>query len=188
MIKRWRRWLSAAVIFGVVAILAVVAVPCESLRVVVANGSRERAAIRIAIRDFHAAPARVVWTGTAKAGETRGIPLPVAPGHYLLHVVAQFSDRSEPKFIEGRKFFRSHLFDSQTYNFRFTDENLRPNGSPPELSFAWEPDIDSVLSGFGHVAETLYVIVRCQDYELRQGFRRWMIDLPSRSKSRDGPG
>jgi hypothetical protein len=178
MTKRWRYWLSAAVIFGVVAILAVIAVPCENLRIVVANGSRERAAIQIAIRYFRAESVRIVWTGTAKAGETREIPLLVASGHHLLRVVIQFPDRSEPKFIEDRAFFRSHLFGGDTYNFRFTDENLRSSRSPPELSVALEPDIDSLLSAFGHIAEVLYDIMRCQDCALRQNFRRWVAEPP----------
>lgn len=175
-------------IFGVVAILAVIAVPCENLRVVVANGSRERAAIRISIRYFRAESARIVWTGTAKAGETREIPLIVAPGHHLLHVVTQFPDRSEPKFIEDRTYFRSHLFGGDTYNFQFTDENLQSSRNPPELSVALEPDIDPLLSAFGHIAEALYDIMRCQDCALRQDFRRWIADLLFRSKTGGGSG
>jgi hypothetical protein len=166
-------------------ILTVVAIPCENLSIDVANDRREPAVIQIAVRQFYATPAQVVWTGTVKGGETRAIPLIVAPGDYKVHVVAQFPDSRDLNFVQIGENSGGYLFGIQKYGFRLSDKSLLPKNSLPEPSSMSKPNIFSLPV---IVAELLHNITRCQDYELRRGFRRWIAEPPFSLKSGGGAG
>lgn len=157
-------------ILGVVAILAVVAVPCESFSVVFANRSMQPATVRITVPRW---PAQAVWSGTVNAGETRDIPLIATVGGFKLHVVAQVPGRRERVYTEDIENSGFYSFQSDRSCLRLTNESLQLDDCPPSFSLP---------SDWG----ALYGSMSCQDYDLRQGLRRWIANSPFRRKSLGG--
>lgn len=185
MTRRWRDWWPAAAIIVIATILAVVAVPCENLRILVKNDSLGAATIRITVRQFFATPARIVWTGTAKAGETREIALNVGPGDYDLVAAARFSDHRELRVKEEVEDSGNPVFGTRTYDLRLRGESLRSEDDAPRTRFERKPNY---LLAPMVIVDMLCGILKCQDEKLRRDFRRWIVGSPFRSNFEGGSG
>lgn len=162
-----RVWRIAIVIVGpfvvlFAIILVVVALPCETMKVVLKNRSESPALVRVGVHF----PTREIWRGRVEAGETREMSLAAIPMGRFVDTFVQFpdiDDREMSKFEE--LLFAGYPFGVDTYRFEFAPGRIRSE----TIAGRWSDRFKSKWGGaVAFLAEMVFVSLRCLDCEVAE--------------------
>ncbi len=144
----------------IVVALGVIAMPCETMKVALANQSGTPALVRIGVRY----PAREVWRGRIEAGDTREMSLAAIPMGRFVDIFVQFpdiDDREMSRFEE--LLFAGYPFGVDTYRFEFAPGRVRSE----TIAGRWSDRFESEWGGaMAFLVEMSYALLRCLDCEI----------------------
>lgn len=165
-----RRRLSIAIaspfILLAVILIGVIALPCETMKVIIANESDTWAHVRVGVHH----PTRNLWNGKIAAGETRTLSLAAIPMSQFTDIFVSFPElggdevsRSEELLIAG------YPLGIAIHRFR-----IAPGRIHSETVFDWWGDRfeSKILKDFLFFLEILFVPLRCLDCEVLAWLRR----------------
>ena len=153
-------------VFLIVIALGVIALPCETMRVVLANNAESAAFVRVSNRP----PFRELWQGRVAAGETRELSLAAIPLGQFIEVSVNFLDgRNRELTAFQEAWFSSYPLSVDTYRYDLHPEGIRSK----TIDGFWIDESYSKWSAAAvFLAQIFYVRFRCLDCEIATWMRQ----------------
>lgn len=150
----------------IVVALGVIALPCETMKVVLTNESDTWARVRVGVRN----PTRDLWSGDLAAGEARTLSLAAIPNSQFTDVFVQFPELGADEITWSEEpLVGGYPFGIAIHRFRFAPGRIHSK----TVYDWWGNRFDSrILRDLSALFEFLFVALRCVDCEIAAWLRQ----------------